>query len=104
MPSTVTVHYPFHPLHNHCLDVVAWPRQATHAVTVRHPDGKTLKIPRWMLQPDAVRFRLSEQIELAASALLALVDMLHSCSKVATTNQLEQSHAANHTRTRQRRA
>ncbi|MGC1951638.1 MAG: hypothetical protein WA970_03455, partial [Gammaproteobacteria bacterium] len=53
MPSTVTVRYPFHPLHNRCLDVVAWPRQATRAVSVRHPDGKTLKIPLWMLQPDA---------------------------------------------------
>jgi len=35
MPSTVTVHYPFHPLHDYCLDVVVWPRQATQAVTVR---------------------------------------------------------------------
>jgi hypothetical protein len=72
MPSTVTVHYSFHPLHNHCLDVLAWPRQATHAVTVQHPDGQSLKIPRWMLQPEAAGFHLSEQIELAASALLAL--------------------------------
>ena len=59
MPSTVTVYYPFHPLHNRCLEVVAWPRQVTQAITVRHPDGNTLKVPRWMLQPDAARFRLS---------------------------------------------
>jgi hypothetical protein len=54
----------------------------------------------WMLQPDAVLFRLSEQIEHADSALQALVDALYSCEKVTATNQPEQSHAANHTRTR----
>ena len=43
-PSTVTVHYPFHPLHCRCLEVVAWPRQPHLAVTVRQPDGQTLKI------------------------------------------------------------
>ena len=56
MPSTVTVHYPFHPLHNCCLGVIAWPRRATGAATVQHPDGKPLKIPVWMLQPDASKF------------------------------------------------
>jgi len=59
MPSTVTVHYSFHPLHNHCLDVVAWPRQTHQAVTVQHTDGQSLKIPLWMLQPDAANIRLS---------------------------------------------
>ncbi len=81
MPSTVTVHYPFHPLHNRRLDVVAWPRQVNNAVTVKHPDGQPLKIPLWMLQPEAAGSRLSEQIELDASALLALVDVLHACSR-----------------------
>ena len=81
MPSTVTVHYPFHPLHNCCLGVIAWPRRATGAATVQHPDGKPLKIPLWMLQPDAARLCLSEQAELAASALLALVDVIQVCSR-----------------------
>jgi len=103
MPSTVTVHYSFHPLHKRCLDVVAWPRQAANAVTVQHPDGKTLKIPLWMLQPEAARFVLSEQPELAASGLLALVDVVQVCSMVTVSNQPEQSHAASHTRSRQRR-
>ena len=90
MPSTVTVHYPFHPLHKRCLDVVAWPRQAANAATVQHPDGKTLKIPLWMLQPAAARFALSEQLELTASGLLALVDVVQLCSKVTATNLPEQ--------------
>ena len=62
MPSTSTVHYPFHPLHNRSLDVIACPHRATGAVTVRHPDGKTLKIPLWMLQPEAAQFQLSERL------------------------------------------
>ena len=102
MPSTVTVHFPFHPLHKRCLDVVAWPRKAANAVAVQHPDGKTLKIPLWMLQPEATCFVLSEQPELAASGLLALVDLVQVCSMVTARNLPEQSHAASHTRSRQR--
>ncbi|MGH8564763.1 MAG: hypothetical protein ACREXW_12020 [Gammaproteobacteria bacterium] len=33
-----------------------------------------MKIPLWMLQPEAARFHLSEQIELSSCALRALVD------------------------------
>jgi hypothetical protein len=103
MPSTVTVHYPFHPLHKCCLDVVAWPRHAANAATVQHPDGKTLKIPLWMLQPEAARFALAEQPELSANALLALVDVMQTCSKVSATKQPEHCHAASHTRSRPQR-
>ena len=85
----MTVHYPFHPLHNRRLDVVIWPRQPHNAVTVKHPDGQSLKIPLWMLQPDAADFRLREQVELPASILLALVDMLPACAKVAASNPLK---------------
>ena len=59
MPSTVTVHYPFHPLHCRCLEVVAWPRQPHLAVTVREPDGQTLKIPLWMVEPAAAHCELA---------------------------------------------
>src|SRR5215475_1121286 len=75
MPSTVTVHYPFHPLINRCLKLITWPRHPANAATVEHPDGKTLKIPLWMLQPDAARFHLCERVELSSSALDALVDL-----------------------------
>jgi hypothetical protein len=59
MPSAVTVHYPFHPHHRRCLEVLAWPRNACGAATVVDPGGKTLKIPLWMLEPEAARYRLS---------------------------------------------
>ena len=34
-----------------------------------------------MLQPDAADFHISEKVEIAAGALLALVDMLQACTK-----------------------
>jgi hypothetical protein len=49
--------------------VIAWLRQRTNAVTVEHRDGSTIKIPLWMLQPDAARFALSEQRLLSLDAL-----------------------------------
>ena len=58
MPSTVTVHYPFHPLHGRCLEVVAWPRQPRLAVTVCQPDGQALKVPLWMVEPAAAHLLL----------------------------------------------
>jgi hypothetical protein len=53
LPSTVTVHYQFHPLRRQSLEVLVWPRQAHLPVSVRHPDGSTLKIPLCMLDPAA---------------------------------------------------
>ena len=80
MPSTVTVHYPFHPLVHQHLKVVSWPRNSTGATTVQHPDGNTIKIPVWMLQPEAAQLALQSQIELSSKALLSLVDLLASLS------------------------
>ena len=104
-PTTVTVYYPFHPLVNHTLAVITWPRKAAHAVTVKHPDGNAVKIPLWMLQPDATSFHLCEQIELCASALSALVDLLtlHASSKVEAQPHQEQTRAATQIHTRERR-
>jgi hypothetical protein len=31
-------------------------------VTVRHPDGKTLKVPLWMLEPAAATLHLRDQV------------------------------------------
>ncbi len=98
MPSTVTVHYPFHPLHNHCLQVIARPRKTHGAVTVQCPDGHSLKIPLWMLQPEAADFRIDEQITFSAATLLALVDVVHTGSMVVTTNPpQEHTDATSHT-------
>ena len=66
------MHYPFHPLHQQCLEVVAWPRPGRLAVTVQQPDGGTLKIPLWRIEPTAAQRALCDQVELTASVLLGL--------------------------------
>jgi len=106
MPSTVTVYYTFHPLVNRSLAVLTWPRHPANAATVQHPDGNAVKIPLWMLQPEATHLHLSEQAALSASALNALVDLLapHSSSKVKASEQQEPTHAASHLGIRARRA
>ena len=101
MPSTVTVHYPFHPLHGRELPVIKWSQPSGQGVTVQHPDGKSLKIPSWMLDPGASRYHLADEVELAASALKALADLLPSVG-LTMTQQPEPSHAADHSRTRRR--
>jgi hypothetical protein len=102
-PTTVTIYYPFHPLVNHALEVITWPRKPAHAATLKHPDGNAVKIPLWMLQPDAAHFHLSEQIELSASALSALVDLLalHASTRVDAQPHPEQTHAATQVHTRE---
>lgn len=104
MPSTVTVYYPFHPLVNHTLDVIQWPRRRGNAVTVLHPDGESMKVPMWMLDPEAARVSVSEQIVLSASALLTLVDLLSqpSSPRVEPEPHQETAHEANHLRIRRR--
>ena len=96
MPSTVTVHYPFHPLHCRCLEVVAWPRQPHLAVTVRQPDGQTLKIPLWMVEPAAAHCELRERVELTASVLHALIALLEHRPTVPATTPPEHTDAAVH--------
>jgi hypothetical protein len=85
LPLTVTVHYPFHPLQRQSLEVLTWPRQAYLPVTVRSPDGSTLKIPLWMLDPAAARSDLRGQVELSLPTLLALAAMIDAHSVVLTT-------------------
>ena len=104
MPSTVTVYYPFHPLAHHHLQVISWPRHKTGATTVQHPDGTTIKIPLWMLQPEAAQFELQSQIELSSTALLSLIDLLpsHSSPKVDSDSQAEQASETSRDPLRQR--
>ena len=104
MPPTVTVHYPFHPLVHQHLKVISWPRNNAGATTVQHPDGNTIKIPLWMLQPQAARFELQSQIELSSKALLSLVDLLalHSSPKVDSGKQPERASETSRDALRQR--
>ncbi len=81
----MTVHYPFHPLQRQSVEVLIWPRQAHLPVTVRSPDGSTLKIPLWMLDPAAARSDLHHQVELSLPTLLALAALIDAHSVVLAT-------------------
>jgi hypothetical protein len=74
--STVRVHYRFHPLHERDLEVVYTPRAVDGTATVVDPTGRRLKIPAWMLSPEAGELRLSEQPLASARALLKLAGLL----------------------------
>src|SRR5215472_12526243 len=80
MSSTVTIYYPFHPHVGQTLPVVARPRHANGAYTVKDPAGYPLQVPVWMTESTAATHRLSETpcVAMAAlrdvSALLSLYD------------------------------
>ena len=74
--STVHVHYRFHPLHEHDLALVHTPRAVDGATTVVDPTGRRLKIPAWMLSPEAGELRLGEQARAGVRALLSVVQLL----------------------------
>jgi len=75
--STVVVHYPFHPLTGRTLEVVSGARHADGAVTVRGVDSHDLKIPLWMLGPEAATIGLAIVATLDAPALRVLVAFAH---------------------------
>jgi hypothetical protein len=53
MSSTVTIHYHFHPHVGQTLPVVARPRHANGAYTVKDPAGSPLQVPVWMTESTA---------------------------------------------------
>lgn len=70
------MYYPFHPLQGCELNVIDKPKKEDGAVTVIAPDGARLKIPVWMVSPQAAQIELSEKAEVSARALLELVHLL----------------------------
>ncbi len=70
------MYYPFHPLNGLELAVVCKSRKRDGAVTVADPKGISLKIPVWMVLPEAAQIELSEKAEISVRALLELVHLL----------------------------
>ncbi len=70
------MYYPFHPLNGLELAVVCKSRKGDGAVTVADPKGISLKIPVWMVSPQAAQIELSEKAEISARALLELVYLM----------------------------
>ena len=52
------------------------PRRADASVTVVEPSGATLKVPAWMLLPQAAQHALSADATIDARALLELDDLV----------------------------
>jgi len=80
----ITVYYPFHPLHGCELKVVCKPHgnNSNGLLTVVDPKGKHLKIPVWMVLPEAAQYKLSEQVKICTNALLALANFLESIQEL----------------------
>jgi hypothetical protein len=68
---TVSVYYPFHPLHGQELAVLG-PRRRGEAVTVPDPTGVALVIPTWMVAPQAALIQLTAQPIISVRALTAV--------------------------------
>ena len=75
---TATIYYPFHPLHGRELRVTSRPRNPMLPVTVVDEAGSVLRIPAWMLAPEAVHYQLAAQATLDAPTLRALAALLMS--------------------------
>jgi hypothetical protein len=71
-----TVYYPFHPLHGQEVSVACRGRRQDDPVTVIDPQGVQLKVPAWMLLPDAARHGLSREAVISGTAWLRLCDLL----------------------------
>ena len=73
---TATVYYPFHPLHGRELRVTSRPRHPELPVTVVDEAGFGLRIPAWMVAPEAAHYQLAAQATLDAQTLRALAALL----------------------------
>jgi hypothetical protein len=89
-PCTVTqrvqVFYPFHPLHGFSLQVIRKSKRGDGAVSIRDPAGKRLKIPIWMLAPDASHVQIVDQPLLSKEALLSLTSLIAPVLDMANHN------------------
>jgi hypothetical protein len=72
----VQVFYPFHPLHGYSLRVLRKPKKGDGAVVVMDAVGKRLKIPVWMLSPEAARAEIATAAYLNGDSLLNLALLL----------------------------
>ena len=74
--SKVKVFYPFHPLHGATVQILRRPKRGDGAVSVIDRASKRLKIPVWMLSPEAGSIAISERTHLSKEALLSLASLL----------------------------
>jgi len=73
---TATVYYPFHPLHGRELRITSHPRNPEFPVTVIDETGTGLRLPAWMVAPEAAHYHLAEHATLDMRTLRALAALL----------------------------
>ena len=71
----MVVYYPFHPLRGQELRVFVRSRSPDGTVTVEDAKQKRLKIPLWMVAPDAAESKVTKTPALDAQALLQLIEL-----------------------------
>jgi len=78
MGLKIRVYYPFHPFCGCELEAVFKPKRFDGAMTIIAPDGKSLKIPSWMVLPQSSQFKILENAEISTRALLSLSNFIES--------------------------
>jgi hypothetical protein len=82
----VRIFYPFHPLYGFSLEAIRKPKSGDGAVSVTEPSGKRLKIPVWMLTPDASHVQIVEEPHLSSEALLSLTSLIAPMLDITNRN------------------
>jgi hypothetical protein len=84
----VQVFYPFHSLYGYSLRVLRRPKRGEGAVLVLDSAGKRLKIPVWMLLPEAAHFKITEQAHLSKESLLHLTLLFQQWNALGDSDNL----------------
>ncbi len=63
-------------MHDVTLRILRRPKRGDGAVCVLDPTGRRLKIPVWMLLPEAAEMKIEERAQLGRAALLSLTTLI----------------------------
>src|SRR5688572_11083734 len=91
LPAQATVYYPFHHLHGQTFPTVQRSGGRSRGITLELAPGRTLSVPRWMLEPAAQELHLADQTLFPAVVLLNVVALLDSirCAVAESGNAQE---------------
>src|SRR5437660_10408401 len=76
MSLIATMYYPFHPMQGRELRVTSRSRNPELPVTVVDENGTGLRLPAWMVAPEAAHYQLAEQATIDVQTLRALAALL----------------------------
>lgn len=82
--------YPFHPLCGVELELISLNYRTLRSATVVDPTGARLRIPKWMLEPEAACCKVWPKALLSPPSLLALAEFLKHVALPGNRGILEQ--------------